>query len=820
MGQFLDYISKKQAGGDIKSLPGVLRLSQIEKKIELDKQKSIRKDPELRQYTPKPGDMERQRKLREEFLKEQNSMMNRVANSPTFNRFMDNIVDPMMTIGDVYGLGAIGRMGVKALGKAGKNIYSDPEITKGFIDWGKHVDYKDNPGFDPRRYENAVKSAYTPPTTDPNLMPFLTYKDFKKGGMITDPRGQWAHPGKNTRIPGSSVTMQGVPYPVLAKASNGQTTMMYPGQEYQFPGAEYVDEFPMMQKGGQATTMDSLMLYKNQLAKEAFYKNNQGYRIIKPGPKTTKNSDIPNVIKDIKKGPKWMRINTEELNKRFGTNFTQKELDKRVGKVSPNVYSTPDMFWGYADNWFNPAAPPVYISDKIKPHHWVSYQNKKVTDISDIPMYNAQDIKPYHLLTPKEKAARDKKYPKPPVQKHAVEVQEPVSVPTPVASKPVIQEPPTVEQVARMYEGTPVYSPGAGSGMGSTLVGFVGKSGDTTYIQPQDYERYAVPAYGRRYIEQKTKQQFGGQQNSDNMFNYEMAYGGQMIRRADGSYSKRGLWDNIRANRGSGKKPTKEMLEQERKIRAAEKAMYGMEVYQQGGEPDGEMALGQINAALDKLMTLRQFIQPDSDLEPWVSSKLTMMDHYADAVSDYMMFNPEATEMMPGLEEMSEGGIPQRYKNMGFSRVGQRKESSRPGKKWMVLAKKGSDYKVVHGGYDGMKDFSQHGSEKRKERFWDRMGGKNSSKAKDPFSPLYWHKRLGTWADGGEIEMMKKGGSTFSGNAWYEMGGITYPFAQGGIHYGHNFAKQVGSPVEGDEMEVTPEQLEELRRQGYQFEII
>ena len=43
---------------------------------------------------------------------------------------------------------------------------------------------------------------------------------------------------------------------------------------------------------------------------------------------------------------------------------------------------------------------------------------------------------------------------------------------------------------------------------------------------------------------------------------------GGLIKRADGSYSKRGLWDNIRANKGSGKKPTKEMLEQEKKIKA------------------------------------------------------------------------------------------------------------------------------------------------------------------------------------------------------------------------------------------------------------
>jgi hypothetical protein len=46
---------------------------------------------------------------------------------------------------------------------------------------------------------------------------------------------------------------------------------------------------------------------------------------------------------------------------------------------------------------------------------------------------------------------------------------------------------------------------------------------------------------------------------------------GGMLKRADGSYSKRGLWDNIRANKGSGKKPTKQMLQQEKKINAKSK---------------------------------------------------------------------------------------------------------------------------------------------------------------------------------------------------------------------------------------------------------
>lgn len=43
---------------------------------------------------------------------------------------------------------------------------------------------------------------------------------------------------------------------------------------------------------------------------------------------------------------------------------------------------------------------------------------------------------------------------------------------------------------------------------------------------------------------------------------------GGMIKRANGSVSKRGLWDNIRANKGSGKKPTAAMLKQEKKIKA------------------------------------------------------------------------------------------------------------------------------------------------------------------------------------------------------------------------------------------------------------
>ncbi len=61
-----------------------------------------------------------------------------------------------------------------------------------------------------------------------------------------------------------------------------------------------------------------------------------------------------------------------------------------------------------------------------------------------------------------------------------------------------------------------------------------------------------------------------------------------MIKRKDGSYSQRGLWDNIRANRGSGKKPTKQMLQQEKKIKGKVKAQFGTQV---GTNPFGNNSI-------------------------------------------------------------------------------------------------------------------------------------------------------------------------------------------------------------------------------------
>lgn len=130
----------------------------------------------------------------------------------------------------------------------------------------------------------------------------------------------------------------------------------------------------------------------------------------------------------------------------------------------------------------------------------------------------------------------------------------------------------------------------------------------------------------------------------------------------------------------------------------------------------------------------------------------------------YMTYNPEnQAPELPEMEQMRDGGIPPRYKNMGFNKVGVKKKSTRSGKKWMVLAKKDDKYKVVHGGYKGMRDFTQHRNEGRRDRFWNRMGGRGSARAQDPFSPLFWHRRFRTWAEGGEMDMMAQGGTNNPG---------------------------------------------------------
>jgi hypothetical protein len=98
-------------------------------------------------------------------------------------------------------------------------------------------------GFDLSELNISNKDAY-------KYLPGFT-RGFKKGGVIQDDRGQWAHPGEITRISGGNITMKRDPrtgkaltQPILGIADTGEEQMMYPGQDYEFEGAEYVTEYP------------------------------------------------------------------------------------------------------------------------------------------------------------------------------------------------------------------------------------------------------------------------------------------------------------------------------------------------------------------------------------------------------------------------------------------------------------------------------------------------------------------------------------------------------------------------------------------------
>ena len=58
---------------------------------------------------------------------------------------------------------------------------------------------------------------------------------------ITDPTGQWSHPGRCTIIPSGNITMQRVPHRVLGIDDTGHMQLMQPEQQYTYPGGKVLE---------------------------------------------------------------------------------------------------------------------------------------------------------------------------------------------------------------------------------------------------------------------------------------------------------------------------------------------------------------------------------------------------------------------------------------------------------------------------------------------------------------------------------------------------------------------------------------------------
>jgi hypothetical protein len=114
--------------------------------------------------------------------------------------------------------------------------------------------------------------------------------------IIYDPKGQWKHPGEVTRIPSNRITMKGVGYPVLGVPNKGAPSMMQPNQDYNFPEADYVDEYPHMDGGGQIYTYSGRpgSYYKKDVNGKWLIKNEgtKGKYVVVDDPKGTRTKAL------------------------------------------------------------------------------------------------------------------------------------------------------------------------------------------------------------------------------------------------------------------------------------------------------------------------------------------------------------------------------------------------------------------------------------------------------------------------------------------------------------------------------------------------
>lgn len=302
----------------------------------------------------------------------------------------------------------------------------------------------------------------------------------------------------------------------------------------------------------------------------------------------------------------------------------------------------------------------------------------------------------------------------------------------------------------------------------------------------------------------------------------------------------------------------------------------GMPQMKAGGDPDGEMAMGQIMAMHEKLSALQKFIRPDSDLEPWVASKLTLANDYLNSVSEYMQYNPEESEEMEyeeGLptEQMMRGGGSTFSGNAWYQGGGeprtfwQTASQFVPGyetyldiKDIVAGAAKGNKAqmnqgviglgqpfagKAISGGLDYLTE-KLFGKQVADEISTKREGIVNmTDRERQELFKRYGYGGYDKWVkagkpkleDGGiHINPVNKGKFTASAQA---AGMGVQEFASHVLankedysstqvkraNFARNASKwkhQDGGPIEGDVLDVTPEQAQYLRQMGYDFETI
>jgi hypothetical protein len=192
----------------------------------------------------------------------------------------------------------------------------------------------------------------------------------KPKDIITDPMGQWKYPGQITRIPSNDITMKGVGYPVVGVADTGQRQIMLPGADYTFPGADYVDEYPQMKKGGtkkrktKSLSGTNKLLEVNELFKN--YKNREfdpKAKHFQEGGTSKNNKGTVTNVKQNPDGSETVQVKTKNgkyYEKVIPMDYWG-ELDK--AKENYNIQKADERFNNYAGTVVYPAAIASSIVD-------------------------------------------------------------------------------------------------------------------------------------------------------------------------------------------------------------------------------------------------------------------------------------------------------------------------------------------------------------------------------------------------------------------------------------------------------------------------
>jgi hypothetical protein len=212
-----------------------------------------------------------------------------------------------------------------------------------------------------------------------------------------------------------------------------------------------------------------------------------------------------------------------------------KKAQDGFNKVKPGTKQTTPKF-------HVPESRFVITNDtaKVKPTRWIN--NPMPSDDDDNPFKVVKDVLRKKDMTNKKTGGTIKK------------AQEGTTLDTLYTKKNRIGNVRTNDYVGRMPSGA----------IEIGKVTKTSKDGKTTTTKKANQSGIL----GIKYTDDEIRKSMNEKKNGGPV---KKAKAGAMIKRADGSMSKRGLWDNIRANKGSGKKPTKQMLVQEKKIKAKSK---------------------------------------------------------------------------------------------------------------------------------------------------------------------------------------------------------------------------------------------------------